>query len=434
MNYFPNIPKIQYKGKESTDPFSFKYYDPTKQIVGKTMEEHLRIAVCFWHTFCWQGADVFGDPTMQREWLQGKDPMEIAKNKVDAAFEFMEKLGTPFFCFHDRDISPYGKTLQESNDNLSRVAEWIQEKMAQTGKKLLWGTAQLFAHPRFMSGAATNPDPEVFAYAAGQLKHALDVTHQLGGENYVLWGGREGYETLLNTDMSKELDQYGKFLSLLAEYKHKIGFKGALLIEPKPCEPTIHQYDYDCAHVYAFLQRYGLEKEYKVNIEVNHAILARHTFSHEVAYALTTGIFGSIDANEGDYLRGWDTDQFPLHIPEYTHVIYLLLQNGGFKTGGFNFDTKLRRQSIDIEDLFYAHILGIDTLARALENGAALLENKRLQAPLQERYAGWNGPMGKKIGAAATFEEIAELGKSVDPKPRSGKQEFLESILNNSVL
>ncbi len=429
-NYFSKFPKIEYKGPDSEDPLSYKYYDPKRIVLGKTMEEHLRIGVCFWHNFCWEGADVFGDPTMNRPWLKKESPMETARERVKAAFEFFEKINVPYFCFHDRDVSPYGKTIQESNENLSTVASWIHEEMERTGKELLWGTAQLFAHPRFMSGAATNPDPEVFAYSVAQLKHALDITHQLKGHNYVLWGGREGYETLLNTDLSKEMDQYGRFLSMIAEYKHKIGFKGLLLIEPKPCEPTIHQYDFDCGHVYAFLQKYGLENEFKVNIEVNHAILAGHTFAHEVAYALSNGIFGSIDANEGDYLRGWDTDQFPMRLSEYTHVMYLLLQNGGFTSGGFNLDTKLRRQSIDLEDLFHAHILGIDTLARALLNASELIEKKALSNTLEKRYAGWEGPFGKKVIEAASLESVAALGESVDPKPKSGRQEYLEGILN----
>jgi len=371
--YFPNISQIK-TNRGALDPLSYRHYDPKKKVLGKSMEEHLRIAVCFWHTFCWQGTDPFGLETMQRPWLQNSDPMQMAYDRLDAGFEFISKLGVPFFAFHNVDVAPEGKTLQENNDNLSKVAEKMAKKMEETGLKLLWGTTNLTGHPRYMSGAATNPNPEIFAYAAAQVKHTLDVTHDLGGENYVLWGGREGYETLLNTDLRQEQDQMGRFLAMLADYKHKIGFKGDLLIEPKPREPSKHQYDYDVATVYAFLQRYGLEKEYKMNIEGNHATLAGHTFTHEVAYAYANDIFGSIDINEGDLMLGWDTDQFPIDRAQMTHLMLIMLENGGFDKGGFNFDAKVRRQSIDLEDLFYAHISGIDTMALALLNAENLIE------------------------------------------------------------
>lgn len=425
--YFNDVEPIPFKGADSKDPLSFRYYEKDRMVLGKTMEEQLRVAVSFWHTLCFEGVDMFGAPTMQRPWLQKSDPMERAKDRVMAGFEFLEKLGAPYFCFHDRDMSPAGATLKESNDNLSRVAEWIQEEMDRTKKKLLWGTAQLFVEPKYMSGAATNPDPAVFAYAAGQVKHALDTTHQLGGENYVLWGGREGYETLLNTDMKKELDQFGRFLTLVADYKHKIGFKGLLLIEPKPCEPTIHQYDFDAATVYAFLQKYGLEDEYKVNIEVNHAILAGHTFAHEVTYACANGIFGSLDANEGDLLRGWDTDQFPLRELEYTKAFLPLFKSGGFTSGGCNFDSKLRRQSTDLKDLFYAHVLGMDVIAKALLNVEKIITDKALST--DSRYADWEGPLGKEVSQASNLEQIAEIGARAVPELRSGGQERLEAEL-----
>jgi len=429
--FFPNIPKVTYK-PGAKEPFCYKHYDPKKKVLGKTMAEHLRIAICFWHTFCWQGSDPFGLDTMKRPWLTNSDPMKLAFDRVDAGFEFIEKLGVPFFAFHNVDVAPEGKNLKENNDNLSRVAEKIAEKMQKTGIELLWGTTNLTGHPRYMSGAATNPDPAVFAYAAAQVKHTLDVTHQLGGHNYVLWGGREGYETLLNTDLKKESDQMGRFLSMLADYKHKIGYKGALLIEPKPREPSKHQYDYDVSTVYAFLQHYGLEKEYKMNIEGNHATLAGHTFTHEVAYAYAMDIFGSIDINEGDLMLGWDTDQFPIDRAQMTHLLYIMLQNGGFTSGGFNFDAKVRRQSIDLEDLFHAHISGIDTMAQALVQAEKLLAESQLKDFVEKRYSGWDKGFGKEVlQGKSDLEKITEhaLKEDLNPKPKSGRQEYLERIL-----
>ncbi|MFT3742466.1 MAG: xylose isomerase [Gammaproteobacteria bacterium] len=433
--FFPNIPSIVYEGKDSSNPLAYRYYNPQQQVLGKTMEQHLRLAVCFWHTFCWSGQDIFGEGTFQRAWLQANDPMERAMQRIDAAFEFISKLGLPFYTFHDFDVAPEGKTLAESHQNLNRVAEKLAAKMQQTGIQLLWGTANLFSNRRYMAGAATNANSEVFAYAAAQVKQALDVTHQLNGANYVLWGGREGYDCLLNTDLRQEADQFGRFLSLLVDYKHKIGFKGLLLIEPKPCEPTKHQYDFDTATVFAFLQKYGLEKEFKVNIEANHATLSGHSFPHEIAYAFANGVFGSIDANRGDPQLGWDTDQFPIDIQDTTLALYYILQNGGFTSGGFNFDTKLRRQSIDLEDMFYAHISGIDTLAKSLLNAAQLIEEGRLAQFVEQRYQSWRQGLGADILAGKmTFEQIAEYASShqLDPKPVSGRQELLESWANQS--
>ena len=432
---FQGIAPIRFEGKTSTNPLSFKYYDKDKIVLGKTMAEQLRCAVCYWHTFAWPGSDVFGAGTFDRPWFKG-DPVEAAELKLKNAFSFFEKLGAPFYTFHDRDMAPEGATLRESHANLDRLVASAQREMARTGVKLLWGTANLFSHPRYMSGAATNPDPEVFACAAAQVKKMLDVTLSLKGENYVLWGGREGYETLLNTDMKRECDQLGRFLSMVVEYKNKIGFKGALLLEPKPKEPTKHQYDFDCATVYAFLQRYGLEKEYKVNIEANHAILSGHTFQHEVAYSLANGIFGSIDMNRGDSLLGWDTDQFPNDVAEIALVMYTLLKGGGLTTGGMNFDAKLRRQSRDPEDLFYAHIGGMDTLARGLLGAERAINDGRLERLLEQRYSGWNTGLGERITTGKiSLAELSDhaLSSGLDPQPRSGRQEMLENLFNEYV-
>ncbi|ACJ18944.1 xylose isomerase [Coxiella burnetii] len=431
--YFKPIDKINYEGPDSENPLSFHYYDPQRIVLGKSMEEHLRMAVCFWHTFCWEGNDNFGAGVFNREWLKEKKPMKRAKQRVLAAFEFFEKLSLPFFTFHDRDVSPEGDSLKETIKNFKKIAELIAKEMERTGVQLLWGTANLFSHPRYLAGAATNPDPNVFAHAVAQVKTALDITQQLNGKNYVLWGGREGYETLLNTDLKQELDQFGRFLSLLVDYKHKIGFNGLLLIEPKPCEPTKHQYDFDVATVYAFLQRHGLEKEFKVNIEANHATLAGHSFAHEIAYACANDIFGSVDANRGDPQLGWDTDQFPIDLQETVLVLYLILKHGGFTSGGFNFDAKLRRQSLDLEDLFYAHISGIDTLARGLLIAATIIENDKLKTTKEKRYQAWKEPLNANmLSGKLDFETIAKraLDNNLDPKPTSGEQEKLERWLS----
>jgi xylose isomerase len=401
------------------------------------MEDHLRMAVCYWHSFNWPGSDVFGAGTFDRPWLDSTaDPMSAARTKLDAAFEFFAKLGLPYFCFHDRDIAPEGDSFAASARNLETMIDAAKEKMAATGVKLLWGTANLFSHPRYAAGAATNPDPEVFAYAAAQVKHVLEATHRLGGANYVLWGGREGYETLLNTDLRRESDQLARFLTLVAEHKHAIGFEGTLLLEPKPQEPTKHQYDYDCQSVHGFLQRYDLEDEYKVNIEVNHATLAGHSFHHEVAYAVDTGIFGSVDANRGDYQNGWDTDQFPNSVDELSLAVFEILRGGGFTTGGFNFDAKLRRQSMSRTDLFHGHIGGIDTLARALLVAADMIERGTLTSAREGRYAGWSGVLGSGIldgTESLTSLEGKVMSGDIDPRPVSGGQEALENAVNRVI-
>ncbi|HVZ36129.1 MAG TPA: xylose isomerase, partial [Polyangiaceae bacterium] len=384
-SYFGSIQPIKYEGPESTNPLAYRYYDKNRVVLGKSMAAQLRPAVCYWHSFAWEGTDVFGQGTFQRPWHRPGDAMQRAQEKLATAFELFEKLGTPYFTFHDRDVAPEGATLKESHKNLDRILEGMQAQMQRTGVKLLWGTANLFSNRRYLAGAATNPDPEVFAYAAAQVVKVLEATHRLGGENYVLWGGREGYETLLNTNMKKEVDQLARFLTLVAEHKHKIGFKGTLLIEPKPKEPTKHQYDFDTATVHAFLQKYKLEGEYRVNIEANHAILAGHSFQHEVTYALENGIFGSLDMNRGDYLLGWDTDQFPNDPVEMVLVLSTLMKHGGFTTGGMNFDAKLRRPSFEPEDIFYAHIGGLDAMARGLLAAEKLLKDGKLEEAVRQR-------------------------------------------------
>jgi len=427
---------ITYGGPDSTDPLSFKVYDPDRPVLGKRMEDHLRMAVCYWHSFNWPGSDVFGSGTFDRPWLARPDDLEAAKQKMDAAFEFFTKLGTPFFCFHDIDISPAGATFAETKRNLEQMVSYAEEHMARTGVRLLWGTSNAFSHPRFAAGASTNPDPEVFAYAAAQVKNAVDATHRLGGENYVLWGGREGYETLLNTRMRQEADQLARFLTMVVEYKHSIGFEGTLLIEPKPQEPTKHQYDYDCATVHGFLERYDLVGELFVNIEVNHATLAGHSFHHEVAYAVDNGIFGSIDANRGDPQNGWDTDQFPNSVEDMSLGMYEILRGGGFTTGGFNFDTKLRRQSLDRTDLFHGHVGAIDTLARSLLVAAQLIEDGALEAARHARYAGWSKTLGTQIlegNVSLADLEQKVAGGEVDPAPVSGRQEELENLVNRTL-
>jgi xylose isomerase len=419
------------------DGLAFRVYDPDRVVDGKRMEDHLRIAVCYWHSFNWAGSDVFGAGTFDRPWLDpGQDPMEAAYAKQDAAFEFFAKLGVPFYCFHDIDMAPPGDTLKASKANLDRLVDRAAEKMEATGVQLLWGTANLFSHPRYAAGAATNPDPEVFAHAAAQVRDALEATHRLGGANYVLWGGREGYETLLNTRLRREADQLARFLELVANHKRDIGFPGTLLIEPKPQEPTKHQYDYDCATVHGFLERYGLVDEYRVNIEANHATLAGHSFHHEVAYAVENGIFGSIDANRGDPQNGWDTDQFPNSVEELGLVLHEILRGGGFTTGGFNFDTKLRRQSLDRTDLFHGHIGGIDALAQGLLVAEALLSEGVLEAFRDQRYAGWDGDLGRRITDSGTdLRTLADLAADadLDPVPVSGRQELLENEVNRVI-
>jgi xylose isomerase len=433
MSYFEHIPTIRYEGADSQSELAFKHYDRDRIVLGKRMEDHLRFAVCYWHNFVWTGLDPFGGATFERPWFQGGTPMELAKAKADAAFEFFEKLGAPYYCFHDRDVAPEGATPRESHDNFLRMVDVLGEKQQATGRKLLWGTANLFSHRRFMSGAASNPDPEIFKLAALQVRDAMDATLKLGGENYVLWGGREGYETLLNTRLGQELDQLGRFLNMVVEYKHKIGFKGAILIEPKPREPSKHQYDFDTATVYGFLVRYGLEKEVKVNIEANHATLSGHSFEHEIATAGALGILGSLDMNRGDPQLGWDTDQFPNNVPETALALYHVLQAGGLGSGGLNFDAKVRRQSIDAADLFHGHIGGMDVCAQALLVAEKMIEDGRLKAAVDARYAGWDSAQGQDIlQGRRSLGELAEqvLQANTDVAPVSGRQEVLENLVN----
>ena len=429
--------RIRFGGPASTDPFSFRVYDPDRLVLGKRMEEHLRIGVCLWHSFAWPGTDMFGAGTLDRPWLvPGRDPMEAAREKMAAAFEFLAKLGVPYYCFHDIDVAPAGASFAEFKANLDALADDAAGYQERTGVRLLWGTANLFTHPRYAGGAATNPDPEVFAYAAAQVKHMLEVTQRLGGTNYTLWGGREGYDTLLNTDLRREGEQLARFLHLVAEHKAKIGFKGTLLIEPKPMEPTKHQYDHDTATVHGFLVRNGLEGEYKVNIEANHATLAGYSFHHEVAYAVAHGILGSIDANRGDPQNGWDTDQFPNSVDDLAMPLYEILKGGGFTTGGFNFDAKLRRQSIDRDDLFHAHIGGIDTLAQALLVAADMLEAGTIATMVEQRYAGWGGELGRAImtgDASLSDLEARVAAGEIDPAPESGHQELYENVVNRHI-
>ena len=435
---FAGFEPVRYHGPDSKPLLGYRYYDKDRVIQGRRMEDHLRVAVCYWHTFCSTGSDVFGGATFDRPWQHPSDAIQAAEKKAAAAFDLLQILGVRHYCFHDRDVAPEGATLAETNSALDRITDVLAGHMERTGVKLLWGTANLFSHPRFMSGAATNPDPEVFAFAATQVKKALEVTQRLGGENYVLWGGREGYETLLNTDMKRELDQLGRFMSMVVEYKHKIGFKGPLLIEPKPMEPTKHQYDFDAAAVFAFLQRYGLSPDdFKLNIESNHATLAGHSFEHEVAYAIANGIFGSLDINRGDLLLGWDTDQFPNDTVELALVMRRILLAGGFKTGGFNFDAKVRRQSIDTEDLLHAHVGGIDTLARSLLIADRMIQDGQIETLVQQRYAGWDKQFGKDIlSGRVSLQQISDrvLSQNSSPLPRSGRQEMLENLVSRYVL
>ena len=437
-DFFTDVPRrIPYAGPDTKEPLSYAVYDPARIVLGKRLEDQLRIAVCLWHSFNWPGSDVFGVGTFDRPWLApGVDVATATRTKIDAAFEFIDKLGVPFFTFHDRDVAPEGATYSETRTNLDASVSQIEAHMARTKARLLWGTANLFSHPRYAAGAATNPDPEVFAYAAAQVKTMLEVTHRLKGANYVLWGGREGYETLLNTDLAREETQLARFLTLVAEHKQRIGFTGALLIEPKPQEPTKHQYDYDVATVVGFLQRHGLANEYRLNLEVNHATLAGHSFHHEVANAIALGFFGSVDVNRGDYQNGWDTDQFPNSVDELTLALHEILGAGGFTTGGFNFDTKLRRQSVSRADLFHAHIAGIDTLARALLAAADMVESGTLAVSRKERYADWSKELGSAIlGGSLTLADLERrvAAGEIDPRPRSGQQELLEGAVNRRI-
>jgi xylose isomerase len=431
--HFPQIPQIAYEGPKSENPLSFKHYDPAEIIDGKSLKDHLRFSIAYWHSFRGVGADPFGPGTIVRPWESGKDPLSIAQARMDAAFEFFVKIQAPCWCFHDRDIAPEGRTLAESNRNLDRLVAHAKRLQKATGVKLLWGTANLFSNPRYMCGAATNPDAHVFAYAAAQVKKALEATQELGGENYVFWGGREGYETLLNTDLKREQAHLAAFLHMAVDHAKAIGFKGQFLIEPKPKEPTKHQYDFDVASGIAFLRTYGLEKHFKFNIETNHTTLAGHTFQHEIEVAASQHMLGSIDANTGDLLLGWDTDQFNTDVKELTLAMVSILKAGGLGTGGFNFDAKLRRASIDPADLFHAHIGGMDAYALAFKLARQILAEGKFTQFVAERYASYDTGYGRAIEKRRTnFRELNKLvlTKLGEPTPKSGKQEYLENLLN----
>ena len=427
---------IKYEGPDAKGELAFRWYNPDQLVMGKTMREHMRFAVCYWHTLCWPGSDPFGGDTFMRQWHHMSDDMAAARMKAELMFETLDLLGIDFFCFHDLDIAPEGKSLKEFNANVSEIAKLFEKKMAAQNKKLLWGTANMFSNRRFMAGAATNPDPDVFAYCAAQVKHCMDVTKGLDGANYVMWGGREGYETLVNTNIGQELEQAKRFLAMVVEYKHKIGFKGPILIEPKPQEPTKHQYDYDVATVFATINALGLKDDVKVNIEQNHAILAGHTFEHEIALAAALGIFGGIDINRGDYQSGWDTDQFAMNIPEMSLAFLEILKAGGFTTGGLNFDAKIRRQSIDPDDLLHAHVGSMDACARGLLIAAKILEEGKLGRIVSDRYAKWNEPKNRAmLGDKETLESIAARvhAEGIEPQPKSGQQERIENLLNSYI-
>lgn len=433
--YFKGIGKIKYEGKESTNPLAFKFYDENKVVAGKTMKEHLRFAMAYWHTLCGSGADPFGSATKFFPWNEGSDPITRAKNKMDAAFEFMTKMGIPFYCFHDFDLVEEAGTVIESEKRLRTIVDFAKEKQKASGVKLLWGTANLFSHPRYMNGAATNPDFSVVAYAGAQVKNAIDATIELGGENYVFWGGREGYSTLLNTNMKRELEHMARFLTMARDYARKQGWKGTFLVEPKPMEPSKHQYDFDAATVIGFLRQHGLDKDFKLNIEVNHANLALHTFQHELQVAADAGMLGSIDANRGDYQNGWDTDEFPVNIYEITEAMLVILEAGGFTTGGINFDAKTRRNSTDLEDIFIGHINGMDTFARALIVANDILTKSPYKKLRAERYASFDSGKGAEFEqgklSLADLRDIA--ANSSEPKQISGKQELFENIINQYI-
>ncbi|HTY50102.1 MAG TPA: xylose isomerase [Steroidobacteraceae bacterium] len=432
MTIFSNIEPVRFEGTDTANDFAYRVYDRDRLVLGRRMADWLRPAVCYWHSFNWPGQDIFGAGTLRRPWLGPQVTQAMAEEKLDAAFDFLSRLGVGHFTFHDVDAMAGAATLREHEASLKRIEALIASKMEATGVRLLWGTANLFSHPRYAGGAATSPDPEIFAWAAAQVRFCLEATHRLGGQNYVLWGGREGYDSLLNTDLRRELDQYGRFLSMVVEHKHRIGFKGTILVEPKPFEPTKHQYDRDAAAVYAFLQRYGLTGEVKVNLEVNHATLAGLDFEHEVAAARAYGIFGSVDINRGDPRNGWDTDQFPNNAQELVPAMVQLIEDGGFATGGFNFDAKLRRQSVDPADLYLAHIGGLDTLARALLAAADVVTGGQLEKLRRERYQGWTSALGQQIERGEfTLASLSDhaLQADLNPVTRSGRQELAEAII-----
>jgi xylose isomerase len=431
--FFNGMAPIKFEGPDSTNPLAYRHYDPDEIVAGKRLEDQLRFAVAWWHTFAWEGGDPFGGQTFLRPW-HPQDSVANARLKVDAAFELFAILGQPFYCWHDADIRPEQGSFRENLRTLEEVTDYMGLRAESVGTRCLWGTANMFSHRRWMSGAATNPDPEVFAFAAATVKSCLDATHKLGGENYVLWGGREGYETLLNTDLSHELDHLARFLHKVIDYKHKIGFKGTILIEPKPQEPSKHQYDYDAATTIGFLRKYGLEKEVKLNLEQGHAILAGHSFEHELAVAAADGMLGSIDMNRNDYQTGWDTDQFPNNVPEVALAYYQILRAGGFTTGGTNFDSKVRRQSLDPEDLVEAHVGAMDVCARGFKAAAAMISDGSLEKALQARYAGWSMPWAQSL-LEQDLEAIASevISNEINPLPRSGRQETLENYVNRFV-
>ena len=433
--FFPEIDKIKFEGKDSKNPLAFKYYDESRVIAGKTMKEHFRFAIAYWHSFCATGNDPFGPGTMVHKWDQSNDPIQRAKDKMDAAFEFIGKIGAPFYCFHDIDLIDEGDSIATYEKHMGAIVDYAKQKQKETGIKLLWGTANVFSHPRYMNGAATNPDFEVVSRAATQVKNAIDATIELGGENYVFWGGREGYMSLLNTDMKRETEHLAQFLTMARDYGRKQGFEGTFLIEPKPMEPTKHQYDYDAATVIGFLRHFGLDKDFKLNLEVNHATLAGHTFQHELQVAMDAGLLGSIDANRGDYQNGWDTDQFAINLQELTEAMLVLLQGPGFTTGGVNFDAKIRRNSTDLDDLFHAHVGSMDAFARSLVIANDIMEHSDYLSLRQNRYASFDEGKGKafetgKLDLEALRSHALEIG---EPKMTSGKQEMYENILNQFI-
>ena len=433
--FFKGIGSIKFEGVESDNPLAFKWYDENKVVAGKTMKEHLRFAVCYWHTFCNTGADPFGPGTKRFAWDAAGDAVQRAKDKMDAAFEFITKLGVPYYCFHDIDLVDEGANLKEYESRLQSIVDYAKQKQIASGVKLLWGTANVFSNPRYMNGASTNPDFAAVAYAGTQVKNALDATIALGGENYVFWGGREGYMSLLNTNMKRELDHLARFLTMARDYARKQGFKGVFFIEPKPCEPTKHQYDYDSATVIGFLRHYGLDKDFKLNIEVNHATLAGHTFQHELQVAADAGMLGSIDANRGDDQNGWDTDQFPVDLNKLVESMLIILENGGFGGGGVNFDAKTRRNSTDLEDIFMAHIGGMDTFARALVIADKVMQKSTYLKFRKDRYASFDSGKGKEFeGGMLKLEDLRDFALSNgEPKQISGKQEWLENIINQYI-
>jgi len=435
VEYYKGIGDIKFEGKDSTNPFSFKYYDPNKIVAGRALKDHFKFAIAYWHSFCGQGTDPFGSATQNFLWDKSQDPYQAAKDKADAAFEFITKMGFDYFCFHDFDLIEEGVSLKESENRLLFITDYIKIKQKESGVKVLWGTANCFSNPQYMNGAATNPDFDVLARAGGQVKLALDTTIALNGENYVFWGGREGYMSLLNTDMKRELDHLGKFLSISRDYARSQGFKGNFFIEPKPMEPTKHQYDFDTATAIGFLKEYGLEKDFKINIEVNHATLAQHTFQHELTVAAKSNMLGSIDANRGDYQNGWDTDQFPNNLYETTEAMLVFLQSGGLQGGGVNFDAKIRRNSTDIDDIFHAHIGGADNFARALMTADNILTSSNYKELFNLRYNSFNSGKGKafeqgKLNLNDLYEIAVNTGEL---NLKSGKQEMFENIINQFI-